>query len=141
MLTTKQREFARHKVDGLNNTEAALKAGYTVRSSPQVGTENMNKPVIVAEVARLRESRERRIEKSGDDVVKALWSLSVDSERDRLGALNTLAKIYGLTKEGLTINVDARNQVAALTDAQLAEALQAASEPALPLIGPEPGVE
>ena len=38
----------------------------------------------------------------------------------------------------LTINVDARNQVAALTDAQLAEALQAAPGPALPLIETEP---
>ena len=45
-LTTKQRLFADEYIKSGNATEAALKAGYSKRTSYSIGNENLKKPEI-----------------------------------------------------------------------------------------------
>lgn len=50
-LTSKQIKFCRAIAQGENATQAAIKAGYSKHTAPQMGYENLNKPYI-AEIAR-----------------------------------------------------------------------------------------
>lgn len=53
-LEHKQAKFCiEYQVDG-NATQAAIRAGYSAKSARQMGTENLSKPSIAAEIARLR---------------------------------------------------------------------------------------
>jgi len=45
-LTEKQKRFANEYVVSLNATQAAIKAGYSVKTARQIGTENLAKPDI-----------------------------------------------------------------------------------------------
>ncbi len=134
LLTERQLRFARCiAVENMPASKAYVAAGYAEKACEPNSSRLIRVDKVAREIERLREARDTRILRTADDVMIELWKL-LDSERDRLGALNTLAKIYGLTKDGLTVNIDARNQVAQLTDAQLVDALSAASQPTMPLI-------
>ena len=52
-LTLKQRKFAKYFAETGVQTESALRAGYSADSAHSIGTENVQKPAIVNEVARL----------------------------------------------------------------------------------------
>lgn len=56
-LTNKQQLFIEHYLTCLNAAEAARRAGYSVRSARQTGSENLSNPDIKAEIdARLKEA-------------------------------------------------------------------------------------
>ena len=51
-LTQKQRRFIDEYIISGNATQAAIKAGYSKKTAKQMGTENLAKPIIKAEIDR-----------------------------------------------------------------------------------------
>jgi len=62
-LTPKQAKFIDEYLIDLNATQAAIRAGYSKRTAQRIGSENLSKPVIIAELQRKREqlAKERDI--------------------------------------------------------------------------------
>lgn len=56
-LTAKQAQFVREYMVDFNAAQAAIRAGYSVKSAPFVGYENLNKPYIAAEIDKLKKER------------------------------------------------------------------------------------
>jgi phage terminase small subunit len=52
LLTAKQRLFVREYLVDLNATQAAIRAGYSAHTARQIGSENLLKPYIAAEIER-----------------------------------------------------------------------------------------
>lgn len=61
-LTQKQRLFADEYIRSGNATQSAIKAGYSVRTAKQVGTENLSKPYLKAYIdAKMAEIESHKI--------------------------------------------------------------------------------
>ena len=71
-LRGKQGLFAQEYTIDLHATKAALRAGYAARSAQQIGSENLLKPVIQAEIQRLMSERSERTQITADNVVLEL---------------------------------------------------------------------
>lgn len=68
-MTPKQQRFVEEYLIDLNATQAAIRAGYSVKTAGQIGEENLKKPEIAEAVA---ERIEKRSEQTGID---AAWVL------------------------------------------------------------------
>jgi len=53
-LTAKQQKFCEEYMIDLNATQAAIRAGYSEDTAPQMGYENLNKPYIADHIAELK---------------------------------------------------------------------------------------
>lgn len=97
-LTPKQKAFVDAYLTDPNATKAAELAGYqgSATTLAQVGAENLRKPQIVAAlVARQSVIQSKRI-LNAQEVQEHLSAIAVDEgerTKDRIAALNTLAKI------------------------------------------------
>lgn len=69
-LTEKEQLFCRFFVNNRNATQAAIRAGYSVKSATVIGYENLTKPHIKAEVERLKGIRNEAIMLSEEDIVE-----------------------------------------------------------------------
>jgi len=125
-LTDKQRLFVEHYLACLNATEAAKRAGYSLASARQIGSENLSKPYIKAEIdARIEEAA-----MSSKEVVANVTSLArLDlspfikfNGRSKTPALDTKAlieagyghAIKGIVKTKFGTNVELHDRFAAL---------------------------
>lgn len=63
MLNEKQKMFCKEYVRDFNATQAAIRAGYSEKTARAIGTENLTKPDIQNEIARLTE---KKVEKNED---------------------------------------------------------------------------
>jgi phage terminase small subunit len=71
-LTAKQRLFvAEYLIDG-NATRAAVAAGYSEETARSIGSENLTKPAVAAEIERRLQKRLEKLEISGDRVLREL---------------------------------------------------------------------
>ena len=75
-LSAKQRLFVEEYLVDLNATEAALRAGYSKKSAKQIGTENLAKPAVAAEIEKALKKRVERIEVSQDAVIQELAGIA-----------------------------------------------------------------
>ncbi len=121
-LSQRQKDFARYYVDDPNATKAAKLAGYSDHTAYVSGPRQLHKVQVQQEIERLTETKLARLDRNGDDVMRELWADVDSGGRARTAALPILAKAYKLTTEGLTLNIDNRQQWAHLSDAQLAVA-------------------
>ena len=71
-LTDKQRTFVAEYLVDLNATQAAIRAGYSVRTAGAIGEENLRKPEIQAAIAEAQAQRAQRTEISQDYVLANL---------------------------------------------------------------------
>lgn len=71
-LTPKQSLFCIEYMIDLNATQAAIRAGYSIRTAHSIGAENLTKPLVMQELARLLTEKVKRSNKSADDVIKEL---------------------------------------------------------------------
>jgi phage terminase small subunit len=67
-LTHKQQLFVEHYLTCLNATEAARRAGYSPKTAYSIGSENLTKPEIAAEIDR----RVSEVAMSADEVLRRL---------------------------------------------------------------------
>jgi phage terminase small subunit len=82
-MTPKQERFIQeYLVDG-NATQAAARSGYSAKTSAKIGFENLQKPEIVAAIAKAQAARNQRVQVTQDYV---LTRLMMEAERDGEGA-------------------------------------------------------
>lgn len=75
-LTPKQEMFCLEYLIDLNATQAAIRAGYSVRTAKEQGYDLLTRPHINARVQELKQVRVVRAEKSADDVIKELENVA-----------------------------------------------------------------
>lgn len=71
-LSNKQQLFCEEYMVDLNATQAAIRAGYSKKTSHSIGAENLTKPEINSYVTELKAKRNARVELKQDEVLKEL---------------------------------------------------------------------
>ena len=71
-LTAKQEMFCREYLIDLNATQAAIRAGYSKKTSRVIGLENLAKPGVAARISDLMKKRSDKVEINSDYVLKRL---------------------------------------------------------------------
>lgn len=74
-LTAKQQAFVEHYLVSLNASDAALKAGYSKKTAPYIGAENLKKPLIKAFIEKSKRERSERVKVDADYVLKRLFEI------------------------------------------------------------------
>ena len=69
-LTERQKMFCKEYIIDLNATQACIRAGYSEKTAKQIGSENLSKPYLQEEIARLMKSREERVKLTADKVLE-----------------------------------------------------------------------
>jgi len=69
-LTEKQKMFCKEYMVDLNATQACIRAGYSEKTAKVIGSENLSKPYLQEEIARLMKSREERVQLTADKVLE-----------------------------------------------------------------------
>lgn len=81
----KQKAFADYYIECGNATEAALRAGYSKKTSYSIGNENLKKHEVLSYIdERMQEIEDNRIAK-GEEVLKYLTSVMRGEEKDQFG--------------------------------------------------------
>lgn len=75
-LTAKQKVFVEEYLIDLNATQAAIRAGYSLKTANRIATENLSKPVIQAEIQKRMKDREERTEITQDFVLRELYAIA-----------------------------------------------------------------
>lgn len=135
-LSPRERKFVEEYMICMDATEAARRAGYSVRSANTLGPRNLQKPQVKAALERAYAAR--RVEKAitAEKVIEELGEIGfakVDASKSgvlsaKVAALNTLAKHFGLLLDRQEITganggpIDIDNQTAAARIAALMEA-------------------
>ena len=83
-LTAKQELFCKEYLIDLNATQAAIRAGYSVKTAKEQGFENLTKPHIQEKVSKNMQERSQRVECDAD------WVLSRLKEIDSLDILDIM---------------------------------------------------
>jgi len=78
-MTPKQQRFCEEYLVDLNATQAALRAGYSRASAYAIGSENLKKPEVAAEIARLRDAQAERTAIKADRVLEELARIAFGS--------------------------------------------------------------
>jgi phage terminase small subunit len=84
-LTPKQALFVREYLIDLNATQAAIRAGYSVDTAQQIGSENLSKPVIQESIQSAMEERSKRTEITADRVLREIATIAFIDIRDAFG--------------------------------------------------------
>ena len=71
-LTAKQRRFCDEYLIDLNATQAAIRAGYSVKTAGAIGLENLGKPLIAEYLAVRMQERAERTEITQDYVLNGI---------------------------------------------------------------------
>ncbi len=108
-LTAKQSTFVDEYLVDLNATQAAIRAGYSEKTSYSIGQENLNKPEIQEAIQKAMDERSKRTEITADNVLKEIAKLGFANMDDYMTVTSD-----GLAYVDLT-NLD-RNQAAAITE-------------------------
>lgn len=84
-LTPKQKAFADYYIQTGNATEAAKKAGYSLKTAYSIGNENLNKPEVKSYIAeRVAEADRKRIA-DADEVIRFYTSVMRGEVKDQFG--------------------------------------------------------
>lgn len=71
-MTPKQKRFCEEYLIDLNSTQAAIRAGYSEKTSYSIGQENLKKPEISNTIQQLMQERQSRTQITQDRVLKEL---------------------------------------------------------------------
>lgn len=81
-MTKKQKRFIEEYLIDLNATQAAIRAGYSPDTAKSIGSENLTKPDIKAQIARAMAERSRRTGVNADRVVMELAKIAFVNAND-----------------------------------------------------------
>lgn len=124
-MTDKQRRFCEEYLIDCNATQAAIRAGYSVKTAYAIGDENLKKPEIreyidekLAEISSQKTADAREVMEYLTSVMRGehkeqvlrfvgngtqkIDSMNV-TEKDRLKAAELLGKRYGMFKDGVSV--------------------------------------
>jgi phage terminase small subunit len=76
-LTPKQQRFCEEYILDLNATKAAIRAGYSSETARSIGSENLSKPDIEAEIERLLEKRSGKLAIKAEDVLRETYLMAM----------------------------------------------------------------
>lgn len=80
-LTPKQATFVREYLIDMNATQAAIRAGYSVKTAHVIGDETLKKPVVAEMIAQAQAERAKRTEITADRVLKEFAKLGFSDVR------------------------------------------------------------
>jgi len=81
-LSPKQEMFCKEYIIDLNATQAAIRAGYSVKTAKEIGYENLTKPHIAEKIQELFDKRSEKAELSADMVLQELMKTAFIKEAD-----------------------------------------------------------
>ena len=81
-MTKKQKRFIEEYLIDLNATQAAIRAGYSPDTAQQMGSENLSKPVIKAQIDKAMAERSKRTGVNADRVVQELAKIAFVNAMD-----------------------------------------------------------
>jgi phage terminase small subunit len=120
-LNLKQRRFVEEYIIDLNQTKAAIRAGYSERTAYSIGNELLNKPEVRMAVEKAQEARAKRTAITADRVLIEIAELAFGDVREackashtlsaKLGALQLLAKHTGVAQDRLLVDQRTTTQV------------------------------
>ncbi len=97
-LTPKEERFCQEYLIDLNQTQAAIRAGYSARSAHATAYEVLTKPYIQARIQELQLERQRRTERTADEVINKLWEVA-DFTIDEIGEFDGREMIFKPSEE------------------------------------------
>mgnify|MGYP000871786446 FL=1 len=81
-LTAKQQRFVEEYLVDLNATQAAIRAGYSVKTAEVIGHENLRKPKIQGFIDKALTERAERTEITADKVLRRWWDIATADPND-----------------------------------------------------------
>ena len=104
-MTDKQKRFCEEYLTDFNETQAAIRAGYSKKSAYSIGSENLRKPEVQNYLSELKAEAQTRTETKRNDIIDELKSIGfadIDPDNikasDKLKALDILSRMLGLDK-------------------------------------------
>lgn len=96
-LTHKQQMFCLEYIKDGNATRSAIDAGYSEKSAYSIGEENLRKPEVSQEIARLKRERSQKVQVDAEWLLRELvlqYQKATDGDRDAaaLKALDLIGK-------------------------------------------------
>lgn len=96
-LTLKQQLFCLEYVKDGNGTQAAVRAGYSEDTARVIASENLTKPAIAEQIARLKRDRQEKIQVDAEWLLRELvvqYHKAADGDREAaaLKALDLIGK-------------------------------------------------
>lgn len=76
-MTPKQEAFVREYLIDLNATQAAIRAGYSVRTAQEQASRLLSNVIVKAAVAEAVQARGKRLDVSADDVLREITRLAM----------------------------------------------------------------
>lgn len=101
-LTAKQQLFVKEYLIDLNATQAAIRAGYSVKTATKIGSENLMKPDIQVAIKKAMDKRSQRTEITADMVLKEYAKLGFSNITDYLSVEQRIVTI-DMTEGGAPI--------------------------------------
>lgn len=102
-LTPKQERFVDEYMIDLNATQAALRAGYSEKTSYSIGQENLKKPEISKEIEKRQQKHAEKAEMTVEWVLQQYRDIILHTKEAEpntaRGALDSVAKHLGMFKE------------------------------------------
>lgn len=105
-LTPKQERFVAEYLIDLNATQAAIRAGYSVKTAGQIGEQNLKKLDIAAAVKSAMEKRASRNDVTQDEVISGLRELRDISMGKKPMRITEVLRVSG--KPPKTIEIDVK---------------------------------
>jgi len=99
-LTPKQQAFVNEYLIDLNATQAAIRAGYSVKTAQMIGSENLSKPIIQEAVQQALDARADRVEITADNVLKEIATIAFAQINIDDTTIKTPDKLKGLEMLG-----------------------------------------
>lgn len=114
-LTDKQEMFCREYLVDLNATQAAIRAGYSEKTAPVIGSENLTKPNVQDRIAELKGERNAKVEIDAAYVLRRLVEIDqmdvIDIIKDDGGLrpVTEWPKAWRTTLNGLDVSTTITN--------------------------------
>lgn len=84
-LTPKQRRFCEEYLKSANASEAAKKAGYSLKTAPFIGAENLKKPQISTYIKRRMDEQEAALVADANEVLQFYSAVMRGEVKDQFG--------------------------------------------------------